>query len=164
MTADTRPVVDPAFDHDWEAAQHHLEVVEFIQRDLALEKPDVAPTLTRIEPNALAQGTSVDVDVSGTNLALATALKLARGANEIIASDVTSDASVVRGTLTIPDDATVGKWDVTVETSDAKMAKLAAAFEVTPKAPRTWERRPARSAQPLQHRKAKHDRTHCTSC
>jgi len=35
MTIDSRPVVDPAFDHDWEATQHHLEVIEFIRRDLA---------------------------------------------------------------------------------------------------------------------------------
>ena len=53
-------------------------------------------------------------------------------AQELVAADVTPDASVVKGTTEISADAQAGKWDVVIETSDGKTAKLAAAgFSVT---------------------------------
>jgi hypothetical protein len=90
-----------------------------------------APTLTRVDPASRAVGTTGEVCAYGTNLQLATSLKLVSGAQELVGSGVTSDASVVKGTIEIPTDAPPGKWDVVVDTSDGKTTKLAAAFTVT---------------------------------
>jgi len=45
---------------------------------------------------------------------------------------MTSDASVVKGAIEIPADAAPdSKWDVVVDMSDGKTAKIAGAFTVT---------------------------------
>ena len=88
------------------------------------------PTLTRVEPNQLKQGSSQPFKISGTDLQLANSAKIVLGGSEIAATDVTSDASIVKCQITIPATATLGKWDVLVATSDQKTAKLAQGVEV----------------------------------
>jgi len=98
----------------------------------AQQSASVAPTLTRVDPASRAAGTTGEIAANGTNLQLATRLKLVAGGQELVASDVTSDASVVKGTIEIPADvAADSKWDVVVDMSDGKTAKIAAAFTVT---------------------------------
>ena len=97
----------------------------------AQEPKTGTPTLTRVTPTSLPAGSFEEVNVDGTNLQLATGLKLVSGAQEFVASDVTSDASVVKGTLEIPADAKPGKYDVVVDLSDGKTTKLSAALPIT---------------------------------
>jgi hypothetical protein len=89
------------------------------------------PTLTQVDPLTLAQGASSALTATGTNLQLANVLKLSNGTTEIPATGVTSDASTVKGTITIPATATPGAWDVVAQTTDGKTGKLTAGFQVS---------------------------------
>jgi hypothetical protein len=89
------------------------------------------PTLTRVDPPTLPQGATGELIATGANLQLATELKLSNGTTEIGATGVTSDASTVKGTITIPPTAVVGAWDVVAQTSEGKTAPLTAGFRVT---------------------------------
>lgn len=98
-------------------------------------QPDTSgspPSLRSISPSTMTRGSGpVAFTITGDNLDLVKEIKVAQGSNQIVASNVTSNASVAKGELTLPANTPTGAWEVIVADGRGRQAKLAAAFTIT---------------------------------
>ena len=69
-------------------------------------------------------------EISGNNLDLVREVKLVRGSNELIGTAVTSNAQVVKFTVSFAKVAEDGHWDVVATDASQRMSKLQGAVEV----------------------------------
>jgi hypothetical protein len=91
-----------------------------------------APILRAINPTSQKQGTGpVDYQVSGDNLDLVKEVKIVLGSNQVIATDLSSNASLAKCRFTVPVTAPVGAWDVVVTDGTGAVAKLPGAVNIT---------------------------------
>lgn len=96
------------------------------------DTPGSAPSLRSISPSTMARGAGpLSFMITGDNLDLVKEIKLAQGSNQILATNVTSNASVAKGELTVPAGAPTGAWEVIVADGRGRQARLPAAFTIT---------------------------------
>jgi hypothetical protein len=92
-----------------------------------------APVLASVSPAQVtkeAAAKMVPVQITGTDLQLASSVKLQKDREIILASSVVSNEQLVKCDVTIDPTTSAGKYDVVVTTSDDQTASLIAAFEV----------------------------------
>jgi hypothetical protein len=89
-----------------------------------------APEIRGIDPPRLTAGGTYPLEVKGDRLDLVKEVKIVSGANQIVASDVVSNASTVRCQLAVPADAT-GIWDVIVTDGSGKTSTLPGVLTIT---------------------------------
>lgn len=78
-----------------------------------------------------ADGSTAEMEISGDNLGLVKDVKIVSGSNQILASDVLSNDSVIKCNLAVPASAPPGAWDVIVTDSAGTTAKLAGGLTIT---------------------------------
>lgn len=91
-------------------------------------------TLQGISPNAIqktAAAQVIDLQVTGLGLDAVTNAKLVRGAKELVATNVVSNAGLVKAKITIDSAVDPGDWDVVVTDKDGRTATLPAALKIT---------------------------------
>ncbi|HKS22885.1 MAG TPA: hypothetical protein VJZ76_08825 [Thermoanaerobaculia bacterium] len=89
-----------------------------------------ASSVGAINPTAGPAGEPVAMTVTGSNLFGITKARLVRGANEIVATNVSSSADRMTVRFAIPQDAAKGKWDLVVEAPPKPALRVSEAFEV----------------------------------
>ena len=92
------------------------------------ESAKSAPSLRSASPNPLPVSESAHLEIAGDNLDLIKEAKLVLGSKQIIASNVTSNASIVKCDLKLDASLSKGPWDVVVVDGAGKQAKLPAAL------------------------------------
>ena len=93
---------------------------------------DPAPTITNIVPDSGEAGASVTVKVTGNMFTNGLSLQLRRsGQTTLNATGVSSTATEIDATLSLPVDAEIGQWDVVVINPDNQTAVLTNAFTIT---------------------------------
>jgi hypothetical protein len=94
------------------------------------EPPKTAPNLLGVSPKTLdvASEGPAHLEISGDNLQLITEVKLVNGSDQMVATNVTSNASVVKCDFKIDPNCKKVAWDVVVVDGAGKSAKLKAAL------------------------------------
>jgi hypothetical protein len=91
-----------------------------------------AGTLASVTPSKVSAGSGeTPFEISGNNLDLVREVKLVRGSNELIGTAVTSNAQVVKFTVSFEKVAEDGPWDVVATDASQRVLKLQGAVEVT---------------------------------
>lgn len=91
-----------------------------------------AGTLASVKPSKVSAGSGeTPFEISGNNLDLVREVKLVRGSNELIGTAVTSNAQVVKFTVSFEKVAEDGPWDVVATDASQRVLKLQGAVEVT---------------------------------
>jgi hypothetical protein len=91
-----------------------------------------AGTLASVKPSKVSAGSGeTEFKISGNNLDLVREVKLVRGSNELIGTAVTSNAQVVKFTVSFANVAEPGNWDVLTTDASQRVSKLQGAIEVT---------------------------------
>lgn len=81
----------------------------------AAKPPAGTPVLRGVTPNAMQRGApTVLMEIAGDNLDLIKEVKAALGGQQVLAKDVTSNASTVKCTLVFDTAAPAGSWDIMV--------------------------------------------------
>jgi hypothetical protein len=104
----------------------------FGSRSAASAAADVtraAPEIRGIDPQRLAAGVTSPLEVKGDRLDLVKEVKIVSGSNQVVATDVFSNASTVRCTVALPPDAT-GNWDVVVTDGTGQTSRLPNALTI----------------------------------
>lgn len=92
----------------------------------------IAPTLRAIDPNTIARGAQpTPVQLSGESLDLIKEVKIVLGADQVVATDVLSNASVVKCQLALTTASPAGSWDVIATDGVGRKAQLSKALTVT---------------------------------
>jgi hypothetical protein len=91
----------------------------------------LTPTITSVKPTSGTKGSTVNLEIVGSNLQLAKEVKLVQGSKEVLASDITSNVSLIKCTVILDAALESGAWDVMVINSDGGTTKLPAAFTVS---------------------------------
>ena len=96
------------------------------------EAPKSAPTLRGVNPKQLSATATgpAHLEITGDNLQLITEVKLASGTDQIVATNVTSNGSVVKCDLKIDPVHQKLAWDVVVADGSGKQMKLPEALTV----------------------------------
>lgn len=95
------------------------------------ESARAAPSLRSASPNPLAISDSARLEIAGDNLDLIKEAKLVLGSEQIIATNVTKNASIVKCDLKLDASLSKGPWDVVVVDGTGKQAKLPAALTLS---------------------------------
>jgi hypothetical protein len=90
------------------------------------------PTLKDVTPNEGQKDEEVSIEITGTDLNPAKTVKLVRGADTIVGTEVTSNPTLVRAKLKLVQEPGGDKWDLVVERDDGKQAQLSQVFTITP--------------------------------
>lgn len=93
-------------------------------------RPTLTPTITSVKPTSGTKGSTVNLEIVGSNMQLAKEVKIVQGSKEVLASDITSNVSLIKCTVILDATLESGAWDVVVINSDGGTAKLPAAFRV----------------------------------
>jgi hypothetical protein len=96
--------------------------------------PRSAPEIRGITPQSQtrgAAGAKFEFAIDGDRLDLVKEAKIVSGSNQIVATDVVSNASTVRCTLELSPDVPTGTWDVIVTDGVGRTATLRAALTIT---------------------------------
>jgi hypothetical protein len=88
------------------------------------------PIIKSIQPIAGAKAITIDVEITGTDFKSPQRVQLVRGSEEILGTDIVSNAEKIRCKFTL-DKAPDGKWDLVVQNEDGEEARLAGAFTIT---------------------------------
>jgi hypothetical protein len=88
------------------------------------------PTIKSIQPTAGTQASTIDVEITGTDFKSPQRVQLRRGSEEILATDIMSNAEKIRCKFTL-DKTPDGKWSLVVQNEDGEEALLAGAFTIT---------------------------------
>ena len=88
------------------------------------------PSIGSVDPGSGDAGQTVLLKVSGTGLDLVNKVSIISGKKEVQATDVTSNPSLIKCTLSLPPDIAVGKWSVVANTTDRKSATLNDGFTI----------------------------------
>jgi hypothetical protein len=83
-----------------------------------------------IQPAEGPQGSSVDVEITGTDFKSPQRVQLVRGSEEMSATDIIASAERIRCKFTL-DKPPDGKWDLVVQNDDGEEARLTEAFKIT---------------------------------
>jgi hypothetical protein len=89
------------------------------------------PTLRSVSPTAMSQDAPTSLIISGDNLDLIKEAKLAQGEHQVVCTELTSNASVIKCNVTVAKGLPAGAWDVIVNDGAGQQAKLAAAITVS---------------------------------
>jgi hypothetical protein len=89
------------------------------------------PMLRNISPKSQTRGSMFDAEVSGDNLDLIKEVKVVNGARQILAANVTSNASLVKCQLNLPLTEPAGAWTVVVTDGLGQKAELPDALTMT---------------------------------
>ena len=87
------------------------------------------PVIKDVTPREGEKGKQIDLKVVGSGFASAKGVRLVRGAEEMVGTDVISNDTRISCKLTI-DKEPDGKWDLLVENEDGKQARLAEVFTI----------------------------------
>jgi len=90
-----------------------------------------APEIRGIDPTHHAAGAGFQLTVNGDRLDLVKEVKIVSGSNQVVATDVVSNASTVKCNITLPQNAT-GAWDVIATDGLGRTARLPSALTVSP--------------------------------
>jgi hypothetical protein len=90
-----------------------------------------APSLEASSTMTIARGTKTDLVLKGTGLQGVKAASLTRGSEKVDVADVSSNATEVKGNVTIPSTSQPGTWDLTVTDSRGRTARLGVGVTVT---------------------------------
>jgi hypothetical protein len=89
------------------------------------------PSVRGVTPSTLARGAGADLEIAGESLDLVKEAKITLGRQQIVASNVTSNASVVKCHLDVPAGVQTGAWTMTVTDGLGQKAELPNSFTVT---------------------------------
>ncbi len=93
------------------------------------DAPRAAPEIRGIDPQRVTAGATSPLEIRGDRLDLVKEVKIVFGSNQVVASDVVSNASTVRCQLELPLDA-VGTWDVIVTDGIGRTSRLPSALTI----------------------------------
>jgi hypothetical protein len=82
------------------------------------------PALTQVAPNAVPRGSPFTLEITGTELALVDKAEIKAGTAQIPATEALSNSTLVRAKFSVPLDAPLGHWDVTVNDQSGRSATL----------------------------------------
>jgi len=88
------------------------------------------PAIIGVNPAAGTKGTTVSLEITGSGLDLVSRVRIARGGEVVSATNVTSNATLIKCSLVLPASITSGNWSVIAETADRKTTGLDDGFEV----------------------------------
>jgi hypothetical protein len=91
--------------------------------------PRAPPEIRGIDPQRLTADAASPLEIRGDRLDLVKEVKITSGSNQLVASDVVSNASTVRCRLGLPPDA-VGTWDVIVTDGIGRTSRLPSALMI----------------------------------
>jgi hypothetical protein len=89
------------------------------------------PKLRNVSPTTLPRDVLVSLTISGDNLDLIKEAKLVQGERQIVCTDLTSNASVVKCNVSVPAALPAGAWDLIVNDGAGRQATLAGAISVS---------------------------------
>lgn len=88
-----------------------------------------SPSIKDVKPREGAQGAEISLEISGTDFKSPKTVRLVRGSEVMIGSEILSSPTKILCRVTIDKDPD-GKWDVVVENEDGKLARLPEAFTI----------------------------------
>jgi hypothetical protein len=94
-------------------------------------KAGTAPIIRSVSPTTLARGAGADVQISGDGLDLIKEAKITYGGRTVLATGLTSNASLVKCRLDIAATEPPGAWTVTVTDGTGQKTELPGSFAVT---------------------------------
>jgi hypothetical protein len=89
----------------------------------------LSPEIRGISPTSQIAGATFPLTISGDRLDLVKEVKIVSGSNQVVATDVVSNASTIKCELSLPQDAT-GAWDVIVTDGLGRTGRLPSALTV----------------------------------
>jgi hypothetical protein len=90
-----------------------------------------APTIKDVTPREGAKGKQVNLDIEGTGLNSPRAVRLLRGSEAMVCTDLLSSPTKINCKVLI-DKEPGNKWDIVIENADGTTAQLPVIFTITP--------------------------------
>ncbi|SAL85992.1 hypothetical protein AWB68_07871 [Caballeronia choica] len=99
------------------------------------EKPKGAPTIRAMKPNVISLAGAPqthDLEIVGDNLNAIKSVKVVRGKDQILGTNVVSNDMVVRCQIPVTADTALGQWDLMIIDGSSRQATLQNAITVDP--------------------------------
>jgi hypothetical protein len=94
------------------------------------DEGSAAPMIKDVTPRESAKGNQLSLEIAGTGFKSPRVVRLLRGDEAMVGTDVLSNATTIRCKVLI-DKEPGGKWDIIVENEDGTKAQMANAFSIT---------------------------------
>jgi hypothetical protein len=90
------------------------------------------PAITDVTPKEGKKGEKVPLEIVGTDFKSPKAVRLVRGSETIVGTEITSSATMIRCTMALDKEPGGDKWDVVVDNEDGKQARKDKVFTINP--------------------------------